>query len=86
MQSRTYDIGFKTNFEHIIPNSDNTQKFTILYTHGFCSDPWGRKPEVQHIGLTADRDGKNKPSAGPMKWAADGEEKPRSTVAEAAAA
>lgn len=45
MQSRTYDIGFKTNFEHIIPNSDNTQKFTILYTHGFCSDPWGRKPE-----------------------------------------
>lgn len=45
MQSRTYDIGFKTNFEHITPLSNNTQNFTILYTHGFCSDPWGRKPE-----------------------------------------
>jgi len=45
MLSRTYDIGFKTNFEHITPVSEKTQKFTILYTHGFCSDPWGRKPE-----------------------------------------
>ncbi|MBR2299377.1 MAG: alpha/beta fold hydrolase [Alphaproteobacteria bacterium] len=45
MLCRTYDIGFKTNFEHITSNSAHTQKFTILYTHGFCSDPWGRKPE-----------------------------------------
>ncbi len=45
MQSRTYDTLFTTNFEHVTPISNNTQKFTILYTHGFCSDPWGRKPE-----------------------------------------
>ena len=45
MQSRTYDIGFTTNFEHINSETADTQKFTILYTHGFCSDPWGRKPE-----------------------------------------
>ena len=45
MQSRTYDIGFTTNFEHINSETAGTQKFTILYTHGFCSDPWGRKPE-----------------------------------------
>ena len=45
MQQRTYDIGFTTNFEHINKELSDTQKFTILYTHGFCSDPWGRKPE-----------------------------------------
>ncbi|MBO4294641.1 MAG: alpha/beta hydrolase [Alphaproteobacteria bacterium] len=45
MQSRTYDIGHTTNFEYIINNLNRNQKFTILYTHGFCSDPWGRKPE-----------------------------------------
>jgi len=45
MQSCTYDTLFTTNFEHVTPVSNNTQKFTILYTHGFCSDPWGRKPE-----------------------------------------
>lgn len=45
MLSRTYDIGFTTNFEYINKNSNGTQKFTLLYTHGFCSDPWGRKPE-----------------------------------------
>jgi len=45
MQSRTCDTHFTTNFEHITPISNDTQKFTILYTHGFCSDPWGRKPE-----------------------------------------
>lgn len=45
MQSRTYNIGFKTNFEYINAEFSGKQKFTILYTHGFCSDPWGRKPE-----------------------------------------
>ena len=45
MLSRTYDTEFTTNFEYFMPKSDNKQKFTILYTHGFCSDPWGRKPE-----------------------------------------
>lgn len=45
MQSRTYDIGFTTNFEYVNAEFAGKQKFTILYTHGFCSDPWGRKPE-----------------------------------------
>lgn len=45
MLKRTYRNGFTTNFEHIIANLPETQKFTLIYTHGFCSDPWGRKPE-----------------------------------------
>ena len=45
MQSRTHDTRFTTNFEYINAELSGTQKFTILYTHGFCSDPWGRKPE-----------------------------------------
>ena len=45
MPSRTYDSRFTTNFEHFNAEFTPNQKFTILYTHGFCSDPWGRKPE-----------------------------------------
>jgi len=45
MPSRTYDTQFTTNFEYINKELKPKQKFTILYTHGFCSDPWGRKPE-----------------------------------------
>ena len=45
MLSRTYDTKFTTNFEYINKEFSGKQKFSILYTHGFCSDPWGRKPE-----------------------------------------
>ena len=45
MPSRTYDTRFTTNYEHFNAEFTLKQKFTILYTHGFCSDPWGRKPE-----------------------------------------
>ena len=45
MPSRTYDTLFTTNYEYFNVELSNKQKFTILYTHGFCSDPWGRKPE-----------------------------------------
>ena len=45
MDKRTYHIGFTTDFEHIKTDFKMRQNFTILYTHGFCSDPWGRKPE-----------------------------------------
>lgn len=45
MLKHTYSHGFTTNFEHIIAKQPKTQKFTLIYTHGFCSDPWGRKPE-----------------------------------------
>lgn len=45
MTKHTYTSGFTTDFEYINANSPKTQKFTLIYTHGFCSDPWGRKPE-----------------------------------------
>ena len=45
MQKHQFSNGFSTNFEYIKTDSAQKQKFTILYTHGFCSDPWGRKPE-----------------------------------------
>jgi len=45
MQKHTYHTGFTTDFEYIKAENPANQKFTILYTHGFCSDPWGRKPE-----------------------------------------
>ncbi len=32
---------FKCSFEHIQTSSDTT----VVYTHGFCSDPWGAKPD-----------------------------------------
>ncbi len=45
MQKHTFSSGFTTNFEHITAQSSETQKFTLIYTHGFAADPWGRKPE-----------------------------------------
>lgn len=45
MQTHAFSTGFNTNFEYIKADSDKTQNFTLIYTHGFCSDPWGRKPE-----------------------------------------
>ncbi len=45
MISHIYHTGFTTNLEYFISNQNKKPKFTIVYTHGFCSDPWGRKPE-----------------------------------------
>lgn len=45
MQKFTFKNGHTTFIEYIKPKSDKTQSFTVVYTHGFCSDPWGRKPE-----------------------------------------
>lgn len=45
MPKNTFSTGFSTDFEYIKADSSKTQKFTVVYTHGFCSDPWGRKPE-----------------------------------------
>ena len=42
MQKYTYKSNFTTNFEHI---EQKTSPYTILYVHGLCSDPWGKKPE-----------------------------------------
>ena len=42
MQKYTFKSNFTTNFEHI---EQKTTPFTILYIHGLCSDPWGKKPE-----------------------------------------
>ncbi len=45
MQKHTFSSGFTTNFEYFKTESSETQKFTLIYTHGFAADPWGRKPE-----------------------------------------
>lgn len=45
MPQHTFSSGFTTDFEYIQADSSHNPKFNLLYTHGFCSDPWGRKPE-----------------------------------------
>lgn len=42
MHSHLFLNRFTTNIEHI----NNHQGLTILYTHGYCSDPWGQKPNT----------------------------------------
>ena len=37
---------FTTKFEHIKAKSAEINRFTVLYTHGLYSDPWGRKPDA----------------------------------------
>lgn len=37
---------FTTKFEHIKAKSAEINSFTVLYTHGLYSDPWGRKPNA----------------------------------------
>lgn len=46
MQKFTFKNGHTTFFEYIKPEPSKTQSFTVVYTHGFCSDPMGRKPEA----------------------------------------
>lgn len=46
MQNITFKNGHTTLCEHIKPDTSKTQSFTVVYTHGFCSDPFGRKPEA----------------------------------------
>ena len=41
----TFHCGHTTKCEYIKPQSPKTQSFTVVYAHGFCSDPYGRKPE-----------------------------------------
>lgn len=43
--SYAFECGHTTLCEYVMPSLSKTQSFTIVYTHGFCSDPWGRKPE-----------------------------------------
>ena len=45
MQKITFKNGHTTLCEYIKPDANKTQSFTVVYTHGFCSDPFGRKPE-----------------------------------------
>ena len=44
MEKYSFKIGYTTNVEYV-KSDKNSKKFTILYTHGLCSDPWGSKPE-----------------------------------------
>ena len=46
MQKYKFKNGHTTAVEYIKPDMSKTQNFTIVYAHGFCSDPMGRKPEV----------------------------------------
>lgn len=46
MQKITFKNGHTTVSEYIKPTLPKTQSFTVVYTHGFCSDPMGRKPEA----------------------------------------
>ena len=46
MPTYTFRNNFTTNFEYIKANSPKTNNFTIVYTHGLCSAPWGLKPEA----------------------------------------
>jgi len=41
----TFKCSHTTKCEYIKPENKNTQSFTVVYAHGFCSDPYGRKPE-----------------------------------------
>lgn len=41
----TFQCGHTVKCEHIKPEAKKTQSFTLVYAHGFCSDPYGRKPE-----------------------------------------
>ncbi len=45
MPKHTFTAGFTTDFEYIKADRAETQNVTLIYTHGFCADPWGRKPE-----------------------------------------
>lgn len=49
MPSCTFNSQFTTNFEQSQAKTSETNKnssdFTVVYVHGLCSDPWGRKPE-----------------------------------------
>ena len=40
-----FKCGHTTQCEYVKPDNKKTQNFTLVYAHGFCSDPFGRKPE-----------------------------------------
>lgn len=46
IQNYTFKNGHTSKLEYIKPDSAKTQRFTLVYAHGFCSDPYGRKPEA----------------------------------------
>ena len=41
----TYKCGHTAKYEYIKPDGAKTQSCTLVYAHGFCSAPYGRKPE-----------------------------------------
>ncbi len=46
MEKYNFKNGHTTLIEYIKRDTQKTQSFTVVYTHGFCSDPFGRKPEA----------------------------------------
>ena len=46
MPKYTYKSQFTTEFEFRQAKSAKTPRFTVIYIHGLCGDPWGVKPDT----------------------------------------
>lgn len=46
MPKYTYKSQFTTEFEFSQAKSAKTPRFTVIYIHGLCGDPWGSKPDT----------------------------------------
>lgn len=46
MAEHQFSAKFTTKFEYIKAKTTITNNFTVVYTHGLYSDPWGRKPDA----------------------------------------
>ena len=46
MHKYKFKNGHTTLLEYVKPDVNKKQSFTIVYAHGFCSEPWGKKPEA----------------------------------------
>ncbi len=46
MTEHRFSAEFTTKIEYIKAKRAITNSFTVLYTHGLYSDPWGRKPDT----------------------------------------
>lgn len=46
MPKYTYKSHFTTEFEFSQAKSAKKSKFSLIYIHGLCADPWGSKPDA----------------------------------------
>lgn len=45
MLSHKFKSNFTTKFEYSQAKSSKTHKISVIYLHGLCSDPWGRRQD-----------------------------------------